>query len=76
MTLNFDIYGKAKAAQGTKSVTVCDGYDGNKYWVKVLYYDTRYDNSPVPSCCKPMSVCKSRESAERMVNRFFKSLTW
>ena len=74
MTLNFDIFGKAQAEQGTKSVYVYDGYTGNKYWVRVLYYDTRFDNSPVPSCCKAMSTCKSRESAEKLVKHFFK--TW
>lgn len=73
MKLNFNVFGQAKAEQGTKSVIVYDGYNGNKYWVRVLYYDTRFDNSPIPSCCKPMSICSSRESAEKLVNRFFKT---
>lgn len=73
MKLNFNVFGQAKAEQGTKSVIVYDGYNGNKYWVRVLYYDTRFDDSPIPSCCKPMSICSSRESAEKLVNRFFKN---
>ena len=73
MTLNFDIFGTAKAQKGTKRVTVYDGYDGNKYLVKVMYFDEEYDriSHTRGTCCKPMSTCRSRKSAERMVNRFF-----
>lgn len=71
MTLEFNFNGIAKAEQGTKKVIVCEGYVGNKYFVKVYYYDTNYDNNSVPQCCKTPSSCKNRECAERMVNKFF-----
>ncbi len=71
MKLEFNFNGIATAKQGTKKVKVCEGYVGDKYFIKVFYYDINYDNSSVPQCCKTPSSCKNRECAERMVIRFF-----
>ncbi|WP_320980040.1 hypothetical protein [Bacteroides sp.] len=73
--INLDFsYGKKNTfCKGTKRVSVCESYNGNKRIVRVYYWDSRFDNSPVPSCCQAPSDCKDEASAIRMINRFFNS---
>ena len=77
MTIQFDIFGHARAKQGTKSVYCNEVFVGSRRRerkvVQVFYYDEEYDkiSHTRGCCCKSPSYCKSRESAERMVNRFF-----
>lgn len=80
MTLEFNIFGKAKATYGTKTVYATEKFvaanprhgKSERMVVMLKYYDKNFDASPFPMCCKSPSICKDRKSAERLANRFFK----